>query len=139
MLKKLLLILFLSLFLIPLAFSEESETLYFSHLYHVEDGKAIKYYPIPGGMVMMKENTLYYIYPDHIGSTSVITDSSGNEQSGMDYYPYGLEKESSGEVQTERKYTGQILDDSIAKEILDAWRKRTEAVFDFLLDPLDLS
>jgi hypothetical protein len=34
-------------------------------------------------------NTLYYLHSDHLGSTSLTTDSSGNVTARQNYYPYG--------------------------------------------------
>ena len=71
----------------------------------------IKYYPLFGATAMKKGDELYFIHPDYVGSTSVITDSSGTKLNEVDYYPYGSMVESE-EIPTERKFTGQILDDS---------------------------
>ena len=41
--------------------------------------------------------TVYYFLQDHLGSTRVITNSSGTTVRDSDYYPYGAEKQGSAE------------------------------------------
>ena len=55
---------------------------------------------------------LYYILSDHLGSTSVVTDSSGIEVSRTGYYPFGEPRYSlsslpNSALPTDRLYTGQ--------------------------------
>jgi RHS repeat-associated protein len=54
-------------------------------------------------------NTLYYLHSDHLGSTSLTTDSSGNVTARQNYYPYGAIR-SGGGMPTDVGYTGQRLD-----------------------------
>ena len=53
-------------------------------------------------------NTLYYILKDHLGSASVVTDSTGAIVSGSDqrYHPYG-ESRLTGTMLTDKLVTGQ--------------------------------
>ncbi len=105
-----------SIFLILLTlnptFVIATKTVYFSSNYQEEDGEPVKFYSVPSGRVMGKGGELYYIIADHLGSTTIVTDSSGNKVGEMSYYPYGSTFSSEGDVPTEKKYTGQILDDS---------------------------
>jgi RHS repeat-associated protein len=55
-------------------------------------------------------NTVHYYFADHLGSASVITDSSGNVQEQSDYYPYGGIAYSSGADANHYKFTGKEHD-----------------------------
>jgi RHS repeat-associated protein len=57
-------------------------------------------------------NTLYYLHSDHLGSTSLTTDSGGNVTARQNYYPYGSIR-SGGGMPTDMGYTGQRLDSYI--------------------------
>jgi len=45
-----------------------------------------------------------------LGSTSVVTDSSGAQYGYTRYYPYGSTRDSGGSLDTSKKFTGQRLD-----------------------------
>jgi RHS repeat-associated protein len=51
----------------------------------------------------------YYIHPDHLGSTNVVTNQSGVVQT-LDYYPYGATRTNTGSTATKRQYIGQFSD-----------------------------
>jgi RHS repeat-associated protein len=53
-----------------------------------------------------------YIHPDHLGSTNVVTDVSGNISETTDYYPYGSTRIDTGSSVVGRKYIGQFSDQS---------------------------
>jgi len=55
-------------------------------------------------------SNLRYIHLDSLGSTSVVTDSSGAQYGYTRYYPYGSTRDSSGSLDTNKKFTGQRLD-----------------------------
>jgi len=56
----------------------------------------------------------HYIHPDHLGSTNIVTDASGNVVQTLDYYPYGASRinQSNGAAGSKRNYIGQFSDDS---------------------------
>jgi RHS repeat-associated protein len=55
----------------------------------------------------------HFIHPDHLGSTDVITDSTGAVSQTLSYYPYGALRMSSGTSANEkRQFIGQFTDDS---------------------------
>jgi RHS repeat-associated protein len=60
-----------------------------------------------------QNNGLFYTMGDQLGSTSVVTDSSGNKVSETRYTPWGETRYSSGSAPTDRKYTGQREDAGI--------------------------
>jgi RHS repeat-associated protein len=55
-------------------------------------------------------SNLRYVHLDHLGSTSVVTNTSGTEYGRIRYYPYGSQRDSSGFLDTDKKFTGQRLD-----------------------------
>jgi len=55
-------------------------------------------------------NTVHYYFSDQLGSASVITDSSGNLQQQMDFYPFGGVAYTSGADTNRYKFTGKERD-----------------------------
>ena len=59
-----------------------SKTIYVGGVYEVDKTsggsttRTVTYYPVAGAMRI--DSTLYYILKDHLGSASVVTNSSGN-------------------------------------------------------------
>jgi len=73
------------------------------------------YYYAGAQLIAMREitstgNTLYYLHSDHLGSTSVTTDASGNVLARQNYYPYGGVRASTGTLPTDIMFTGQRAD-----------------------------
>jgi len=56
-------------------------------------------------------NGLFYLLSDHLGSTSVTTDASGNKVAELQYYPYGQTRYSWNTTPTSHRFTGQISDE----------------------------
>ena len=78
----------------------------------VTDGTttAISHYSFGGLRVAVKRgSTLYHLHGDHLGSTSLTTAGSAVEASRA-YYAYGSERSASGDLQTDRTFTGQKRD-----------------------------
>ena len=72
---------------------------------------ATVHYALGGSLVAVKEgSTLGYLHSDHLGSSSVSTDTAGAEVGDQTYLPYGDEQSSSGTLGTERRFTGQRFD-----------------------------
>jgi len=67
--------------------------------------RTVSYYPVAGAMRI--NSTLYYILKDHLGSASVVTDSSGNVVGEQRYYPFGETRFTAGTIYTDRLFTGQ--------------------------------
>lgn len=61
-------------------------------------------------MALRNGTNLRYVHLDHLGSTSVVTDSSGNECGYMRYFPYGSTRDESGSLYTTKLFTGQRRD-----------------------------
>ncbi|NJN80358.1 MAG: hypothetical protein HC797_07750, partial [Anaerolineales bacterium] len=86
-----------------------STTTYFvSNYYEVVNGLVTKYYYAGTQRIAMrKDGVLSYILGDHLGSTSIITDSSGNVISETKYKAWGETRYSSGSNPSNYTYTGQ--------------------------------
>jgi len=56
---------------------------------------------------MRINSTLYYILKDHLGSASVMTDASGVTVGENRCYPYGETCFSTGNMYTDKLFTGQ--------------------------------
>lgn len=61
-------------------------------------------------MAVKEGSTLRYVHSDHLGSSSVSTDTAGAEVGDQTYLPYGDERSSRGTLGTERRFTGQRFD-----------------------------
>ncbi len=57
---------------------------------------------------MSENSTLSYIHQDQLTGTAMVTDSNGSQVSSISYTPYCLTR--SGDVPTDKKFTGQRLD-----------------------------
>jgi RHS repeat-associated protein len=72
---------------------------------------ARKYYYAAGQRVAMRSNgVLYYLHADHLGSTSLTTDSSGDVVAEQRYLPYGETRWVTGTLPTDFTFTGQRAD-----------------------------
>ena len=71
---------------------------------------AISHYSFGSLRIAVKRgSTLYHLHGDHLGSTSLTTAGSAVEASRA-YYAYGAERSASGDLQTDRTFTGQKRD-----------------------------
>ncbi len=60
-------------------------------------------------IAVKRGNTLYHLHGDHLGSTSLTTAGSAVEASRT-YYAYGSERAATGDLKTDRTFTGQKRD-----------------------------
>ena len=71
---------------------------------------AISHYSFGGLRIAVKRGSaLYHLHGDHLGSTSLTTAGSVVEASRA-YYAYGSERSASGDLRTDRTFTGQKSD-----------------------------
>ena len=93
-----------------------SKTIYVGGVYEVDKTssgtvtRTVTYYPAGGAMrvnISGGSNSVYYLLKDHLGSASVVTDSSGNTVGEQRYYAYGETRLSTGTIYTDKLYTGQ--------------------------------
>ncbi|MBM3133080.1 MAG: RHS repeat-associated core domain-containing protein [Chloroflexi bacterium] len=61
-------------------------------------------------MAFKKGSTLEYLHTDHLGSTSVTTNTSGTTVSTVKYFPFGGARSQTGTLDTDKRFTGQRLD-----------------------------
>ena len=94
--------------------TEGGETILYVNKYYEKNlttEEVTTYYFHGAKLVAMCQGTeLSYIHQDHLTSTAVMTDSSGNELGTIKYFPFGATR--SGSVPTDKKFTGQRLDET---------------------------
>jgi RHS repeat-associated protein len=81
--------------------------------------EVVKYYTLGGRRVAMRKvpegqpETLYYLFTDHLGSTSVSYRASDGQSTTQRYYPWGtIRPGPSNALPTDYTFTGQRLDES---------------------------
>jgi hypothetical protein len=84
-------------------------TLFVGAHYQVEGGLTVKYYLVGGQRIAIRtpNNSVSYLLTDHLGSTSLTTNSAGVVTSEMRYTPWGETRYTSGTSPTNYRYTGQ--------------------------------
>jgi len=83
-------------------------TLFVGAHYNVENGVVVKYYFAGAQRVAVRKNgTLSYILSDHLGSTTMITNTTGTVIGGSLYKAWGETRYTLGSIPTNYKYTGQ--------------------------------
>ena len=55
---------------------------------------------------MREDSTLYWLFPDHLGSTNITANSSWTKVAEMRYKPWGETRYTSGTTPTDFHYTG---------------------------------
>ena len=76
--------------------------------YEVANGVVTKYYYAGSQRIAMRTNgTLNYLLGDHLGSTSLVTDASGQTPIETRYKAWGEVRYASGNTPTKYQYTGQ--------------------------------
>ncbi len=65
-------------------------------------------------------STIHTNHADHLGSTSVVTDSTGVMVELLDYYPYGSERLKTGTADEQKTYIGEYSDDESGLSYLNA-------------------
>ncbi len=91
-----------------------STTIYIGKLYEVKGGNVTKFIFTGSTRIVSKTSTDTYYYhhqdQDHLGSTRVVTNSSGANVEQIHYYPYGKTLSDDGSVSVKHKFTSQELD-----------------------------
>ncbi len=67
-----------------------------------------------------RAGVLNFVHSDHLGSTAILSDTSGNEVGSARYQSYGQTRTQSGSISTDKLYTGQTLDASSALYFYEA-------------------
>jgi len=77
--------------------------------YEVTGSTITKYYYAGTQRIAMRTNgTLNYLLGDHLGSTSLVTDSAGNSSFETRYKAWGEVRHASGNTPTKYQYTGEF-------------------------------
>ena len=89
--------------------------LYISQLYEVSGGTPVKYIFANGKRLALVRDVatpldVLFYHQDHLGSTGLVTDTSGNKVEDIFYKPFGESVSDSGTISVNHKYTGQELD-----------------------------
>ncbi len=88
-----------------------SSTIYIGSIYEVDKSsggavtRTVTYYPAGGAMRI--DGNVYYVLKDRLGSAYVTTDTLGNVVGEMRYYAFGETRLSTGNMFTDRLFTGQ--------------------------------
>ena len=94
--------------------TEGGQTILYINQYYEKNlttGVVTTSYYLGGQLVAAREGTtLRYVHQDSLGSTSVMSTSSGTLDSSVAYFPYGDLRNSQGNLGTDKRFTGQRLD-----------------------------
>lgn len=84
------------------------------------------------------ENFRYYYHPDHLGSSSFITNQSGNVIEHLQYLPYGenFVSQRSGRYDTPYKFSGKEKDDETSYSYFGARYYDSDLSIWLSVDPL---
>lgn len=101
---------------------EQSETTYVGSLFEKDsDGTTRKHIFLGSTRVCtvstpvsseLPASSCIYYHPDHIGSSSIVTDGSGQQIQRVEYTPYGTTAKNEGTNAVKHKFTGKELDDT---------------------------
>jgi RHS repeat-associated protein len=76
-------------------------------------GNVTTSYYLGGKLIAQKEGeTLIYVYQDSLSSTSVMADANGETTGTIKFTPFGGTWLTTGTIATDKKFTGQRLDDT---------------------------
>jgi RHS repeat-associated protein len=90
-------------------------TNFIGKLYVCEGTSCAKLIFVGGQRIAIKQvgsGSTSYFHPEHLGSTSVLTNGSGVKEEDVVYYPYGETFTNTGTASVAYKYTGKELDGS---------------------------
>jgi RHS repeat-associated protein len=90
---------------------KKNGTVYIGKLYECTGGSCTKYIFAGGSRIALKSgSTVNYYHKDHLGSSSIVTNTTGSKVEEIYYYPYGASRTDTGSVNVRHKYTGQERD-----------------------------
>ncbi len=100
-------------------------TYYPNNFYNTDGTKKTKSIYIGDQLVATVETvggvvTPYYVHTDHLGSTNVVSNTTGTSVQLLDYFPFGSQRISSGTYNTQRQYIGQVYDTDTGLDYLNA-------------------
>jgi len=96
-------------------------TVYVNDLYEIINAAATKYI-FAGNLRIAKiaDTDIKYFHKDHLGSSTVMTDASGDSVETSEYLPYGGNRDQNGTSVSDYKFTDQELDTSTGLYNYDA-------------------
>ena len=80
-------------------------TYYISRAYQITNGVVTKYY---GSYAMRVNGTVYYLLSDHLGSTSITLNATGQFVAELRYKAFGETRYTKNNTPTDYRYTGQL-------------------------------
>jgi len=84
---------------------------YIEKLYECRATDCAKYILAGNNLIAHKTSEqTYYYHTDHLGSTTLVTDASGNTAEEIAYYPFGTPSSETGAVRVSHLFTGQEID-----------------------------
>jgi len=98
-------------------------TAYLGRDYEVEGSSSTKHIFLGDRRITTKKSSgdIFFYHTDHINSSNVITDSTGNQSILYEFDPYGSTVTHTGSAELKHKFTGQESDDT-TKLYFYAWR-----------------
>ncbi|MGI2336857.1 MAG: LamG-like jellyroll fold domain-containing protein [Dehalogenimonas sp.] len=94
--------------------TESGQTIVYINQYfekNLTTGTVTTSYYLGGRLVAEREGTdLRYIHQDSLNSSTLVTDDTGAEDSSMKFTPFGECRNSTGDLATDKLFTGQRLD-----------------------------
>jgi len=90
-------------------------TLYVNRYYekNLTTGEVTTHYFLGDKEIAYKNNAgIRYVHQDHLGGTSVTTDTTGATVGTIKYFPFGATRSTTGTLDTGKKFTGQRLDET---------------------------
>jgi RHS repeat-associated protein len=92
--------------------SKNTSTVYAGGMEQTFSGSTLtgttKYYAFEGQTVAMrKDGVVSYLLRDHLGSASIVVNQSGAVVATTKYWPFGLTREQTGVMPTDKLFTGQ--------------------------------
>jgi RHS repeat-associated protein len=102
-------------------FNDTTTTYFVGAHYEVTGSTITKYYYAGSQRIAMRTNgTLNYVLGDHLGSTSLTTNASGQVVSELRYKAWGETRYASGNMPTKYQYTGQYYDSDFGLHFYNA-------------------
>ncbi|MBI2831942.1 MAG: hypothetical protein HYX79_06775 [Chloroflexi bacterium] len=94
--------------------TEGGQTILYINKYYEKNlttGVITTYYYLGGRLVAkLSGETLSYVHQDHLTGTALTTDNSGAQVGAIRYFPFGDRRNSTGNLGTDKLFTGQRLD-----------------------------
>lgn len=91
--------------------TKKGSTKYIGKLYECTGSTCTLHIMAGRNRIAKKTGTTVNFYrPDHLGSSSIVTDGTGNKVEEVNYYPYGATRTDTGSISVRHKYTGQEWD-----------------------------